>query len=93
MILSTNNESVTNERIILRRSDLVYPELSYKIIGSAFDVYNHLGSGHYERYYQKALAETFSSNGLYFKQQVYYPIKYHNKIMAKNFIDVVNFNS
>jgi len=44
----------------LRRKDILYPEISYKIIGCAFDVYNALGSGHHEKYYQRALAETFS---------------------------------
>ena len=71
----------------LRKTNILYPELSYKIIGSAFDVYNSLGKGHYEIYYQRALAEAFSKINLKFKQQVYYSLKYNNKIIGKNFID------
>ena len=37
----------------LKRNYLVYPELSYKIIGCAFEVFNELGFGHAEKYYQK----------------------------------------
>ena len=28
------------------RKDLVFPELSYEIIGCAFEVYNEVGGGH-----------------------------------------------
>ena len=43
----------------LIRNDLIYPDLSYKIIGCAFEVFNALGPGHSEKIYQKALAESF----------------------------------
>ena len=38
------------------RKDLVYPELSYEIIGCAYDVWNELGPGHSEKIYQKSMA-------------------------------------
>jgi len=71
----------------LRRTDLIYPELSYKIIGCAFDVYNSLGSGHHEKYYQRALAETFFGQNFNFSQQVDFPLKYKEKIIGRNFLD------
>jgi GxxExxY protein len=74
-------------RKILKRKDLIYPELSYKIIGCAFDVYNSLGSGHHERYYQRALAEAFSNENLKFQQQISFPLKYKNKIIGRGFLD------
>lgn len=40
----------------IRRKDLVYPDLSYKIVGVLFDVYNELGFGYSESHYQKAVA-------------------------------------
>jgi len=73
--------------VTLKRTDLLYPELSYKIIGCAFDVYNALGSGHHEKYYQRALAESFSGQGLNFAQQVNFPLKYKEKIIGRNFLD------
>ena len=36
---------------------LIYPILSYKIVGALYEVYNQLGYGHRERVYQKALEE------------------------------------
>jgi GxxExxY protein len=73
--------------ITLKRQDLIYPELSYKIIGCAFDVYNSLGSGHHEKYYQRALSEAFSNKKLSFHQQVHFPLSYKGKIIGRNFLD------
>lgn len=72
---------------IVKRQDLLYPEESYKIIGSAFDVYNQLGPGHLEKYYQKALAESFLKNKISFTEQASFPIKYNDKIIGRKFFD------
>jgi len=72
---------------ILKRKDILYPDLSYKIIGCAFDVYNSLGSGHSEKYYQKALCEALSSQKLKFVQQISFPLKYHQNIIGRKFLD------
>jgi len=71
----------------LQRQDLIYPELSYKIVGCAFEVHNNLGGGHHENYYQRALAEAFRAAALDFKQQIYYPMSYRGKVVGKNFLD------
>ncbi len=73
----------------LRREDLIYPALSYKIVGCAFDVHNELGGGHHEKYYQRALAEALRNHNLIFKEQVYYSLKYHGKIVGKGFVDFI----
>jgi len=73
----------------IKRKDLLHPELSYKIIGNAFDVSNKLGGGHHEKYYQRALAEAFFKNNLKFSQQTYFPLKYNDKIIGKNFVDFI----
>jgi GxxExxY protein len=74
-------------KLTLKRKDILYPDLSYKIVGSAFDVYNELGPGYSEKYYQKVLAEAFSKNDLKFCQQVNYPIRYNNKIIGRKVLD------
>lgn len=76
-----------NSKTILRRKDILYPDLSYKIIGSAFDVYNEIGPGHHEKYYQKALADAFSKNNLQFHGQISFPIYYANKIVGRKILD------
>ena len=44
---------MTKEKAV---KEIVYPELSYIIVGCAFEVYNSLGKGFPEKYYQKALS-------------------------------------
>ncbi len=72
---------------ILKRDDLVYPDLSYKIIGCAFEVFNEIGSGHKEVAYQKALKISFESKGLVVKEQVYYPLTFKNEVIGRNYFD------
>ena len=36
---------------------IIYPELSYKIIGVAFKIFNEIGFGMSEKFYQKAFAK------------------------------------
>ena len=74
-------------QIILKRRDIFYPDLSYKIIGSAFDIYNELGGGHLEKYYQKGLSEAFSKNNLKFKEQVSCSLVYNNKVVGRKILD------
>src|SRR5262245_44255144 len=72
---------------MLRRDDLIYPELSYQLIGCAFEVYNELGFGHHEKYYQRSYAISLSAKFLKFKEQVYSPLKFKGHIVGKFFLD------
>jgi len=71
----------------LKRNDLVHPELSYKIIGCAFEVFNELGFGHAEKYYQKAMAIALKNAGLNYKEQFYAPLKFKGELVGKLFLD------
>jgi GxxExxY protein len=71
----------------IKRDDLIYPELSYKITGILFEVFNELGPGLRENYYQKAIAEELNKNNLIFKEQVFIPLKYNSKTIGKYFLD------
>ena len=66
---------------------LIFPELSYKIVGSAFEVFNNLGGGHKEIVYQRALFEMFRRGNIAVKQQVFNPVKINSKVMGKNYFD------
>lgn len=66
---------------------LIYPELSYKIIGTLFDVYNELGGGYQEKYYQRAVAIRFRKEGILFKEQIAIPLEFDGKKIGRYFID------
>lgn len=72
---------------LLKRKGLVYPELSYTIIGILFEAYNNLGPGHKEKYYQKATATALKDSGLAFKEQVYSPLIFKNSTVGNYFLD------
>ncbi|MEE9368059.1 MAG: GxxExxY protein [Pontiella sp.] len=47
----------------VNRSDLIYPELSYSITGSAMDVHNGLGPGWDEWDYHRAMIHSLTAKG------------------------------
>lgn len=71
----------------LQRNDLVYPELSYQIVGCAFEVFNELGPGHSEKTYQRAFALMLKKSNIKFDEQVYYPVRFKNEIVSRGFLD------
>ncbi|EKE21357.1 MAG: hypothetical protein ACD_7C00270G0006 [uncultured bacterium] len=42
---------------------LIYPKLSYDIVGALYEVYNTIGNGLQEKYYQKALVRELEEKG------------------------------
>lgn len=71
----------------LLRNDLVYPELSYRLVGYAYEVFDELGPGHSEKTYQKSYAIMLRKNNHQFEEQVYYPVRFKNVIVSKGFLD------
>ncbi|MCX7778669.1 MAG: GxxExxY protein [Patescibacteria group bacterium] len=79
---------------LLRREDLIYPELCYQIIGILFDVYNRLGYGLSEKVYQRAVALSLKNAKLKFQEQVeqvYLPLLYNNERVGANYFDFLLF--
>jgi len=71
----------------LKRDDLVYPELSYEIVGILFEVYRRVGSGHKEKYYQKCIAVELKERGRHFQEQVFIPLIYRGVHVGKLYLD------
>ena len=66
---------------------MVYPDLSYKVVGILFDVYNELGFGFSESHYQKAISLALIEKNIKFKEQVYNPVYFKEQIVGKYFLD------
>ena len=71
----------------LVRDDLIYPELSYKVVGWAYGVFNQLGPGHSEKIYQRAYAEVVKVSPCKYSEQVYYPLTFQGKTIGKSYFD------
>src|SRR3972149_927475 len=73
----------------VRKDDLLYPELSYQIIGILFEVYNTLGYGYLEKYYQKAISALLKKLKISFREQILVEIKIGDEIIAKGYADFI----
>ena len=66
---------------------LIYPELSYKIVGCVFEVFNNLGPNHRESLYQKAVAKELDKQNINFISQFPIDLKYKGEVIGRNFFD------
>ena len=72
---------------IVRRDDLIFPELSYQLVGLAYNVYNELGFGHLENVYQRAFAKELKEGGLKFSKEVPYKVVYKGEVVGTSRFD------
>jgi GxxExxY protein len=70
-------------------SKLVHPELSYKIVGVLYKVYNQLGGGYQEKYYQQAIKRELFLSRITFLERVRTDFNYNGKIIGRYYLDFV----
>jgi GxxExxY protein len=71
----------------MSNTEVIYKELSYKIVGILFDVYNQLGPGHSEKTHERAVANGLNQKLLNFRRQVQADLIYNNEYIGKFFLD------
>lgn len=69
--------------------ELIHEKLSYQVVGILFGVYNQLGFGYQERYYQRAVALALKKHGLKFRGQLPIPLQFEGESIGRYFIDFV----
>jgi len=70
-------------------SEIIYKELSYKLIGLAYQIQNKLGYGMKEATYKNAFEELLKQENIEYKREFYYPVKINNKLIAKKYFDFI----
>lgn len=68
-------------------ANLIEKDLSYRINGVLFGVYNTLGGGYQEKYYQRAIAKEFEKQKILFKEQLFVPFDFHGESIGRYFLD------
>lgn len=68
-----------NAKRKIRNPDLLYPDLSYRVVGAIFEVWKKLGPAFKESVYQKAPIEEFKKGNIPFVSQKQIPIFYNEK--------------
>jgi GxxExxY protein len=69
--------------------NIIYPDLSYEIMGAIFEVHKKLGPGFLESIYEKALIEELSNRGMKFETQKIINLTYKNKKIGIHRLDLV----
>lgn len=85
-VVSTNYElyKCTNMKTT---KDIVFADESYEIIGMMYDVWNLVGVGHKEKFYQNAVKEIFNKNNKKFKEQVRLKVKINGNEIGEYILD------
>ena len=68
---------------------LQHEELTEKIIGLFYDVYNELGSGFLEKVYENALAYELRQAGYHVEQQYQIIVRYRGLVVGEYYADLV----
>ena len=71
------------------KSNIVYPDLSYQIMGAIFEVHKRLGPGFLESVYQKALIEELSGRGMNVETEKVIDLTYKDKKIGTHRLDLV----
>jgi len=66
---------------------LVYPDLSYKIVGILFKVHNELGNKYQEKYYQRAIEVELKNQNIKYSKEIPVDLKYEKEKIGKYFLD------
>ncbi|MEJ5258860.1 MAG: GxxExxY protein [Anaerohalosphaeraceae bacterium] len=69
--------------------ELLYKDITDKILKSAFEVYNDLGYGFLEKVYENAFLLALHENGVLAEQQKAVPVYFKEKIIGEYFADIL----
>jgi GxxExxY protein len=70
-------------------TNIVYPDLSYRIMGAIFEVHKKLGPGFFESVYEKALIEELSGRGMKVETEKIIDLTYKDKKIGVHRLDLV----
>jgi GxxExxY protein len=71
--------STSIPRIYADRHGLKYADLSEKLIGIFFSLYNELGHGCLESVYEQAFSVSLAEQGVFFQRQTAVPVFFHEQ--------------
>ncbi len=71
--------STSVPRIYADQHGLKHADLTEKVIGIFFSIYNELGHGFLESVYEQAFSVALAENGIFFQRQVAVPVWFHGQ--------------
>lgn len=73
----------------MRTGELLYEDLSEKIIGAAMTVLNELGPGLNEKIYENAMVLELHARNMQAAQQTSFPVHYRGRFVGKLITDLI----
>ena len=73
----------------MEEDKLIYRELSYEIVGVCYGVFNELGYGYQEKYYEKAIAKGLMDKNIKFVRQAPFKILFKGEEIGKLYFDFI----
>lgn len=67
--------------------EIIYADDTYEIIGMMYDVWNEVGFGHKENFYQNAIREVFNTRKKKYKEQLRLKVKMNGKDIGEYVLD------
>jgi len=72
--------------------ELIHKDKTEVIIGIMFDVYNELGSGYREKYYERAVINEAKRRSILVKSQTAVPVKYKDEVIGNSRVDLIFYD-
>jgi len=66
---------------------VIYPELSYKVVGILFDVWKEIGYSHKEKYIQSAIESALKKSDIPFERELRADLKFKDDKIGEYFLD------
>lgn len=71
----------------MKEEKVIYKELSYKLVGVLYEVFNKLGYGYKEKFYERAIEKCLIKMKIKYKKQVPYKVLFKNEEIGRYFFD------
>ena len=71
------------------KTKIYHKELSYQVVGVLYEVYNELGYGYQEKYYERAIDQYFKIKNIKFIRQAPFKIAVKGKVIGRYLIDFI----
>lgn len=72
---------------MVNKINLVYKDLSYKIVGILYEVFNELGYGYQEKYYEKVFGKLLKREKINYQSQVRSDLEFEGEKIGIFFLD------
>ena len=68
---------------------IIYPELSYQVMGLLFKIHTKLGPAYQEKYYQRAIETELAQSQIPYEREKFIQLKYQETPIGKYFLDFI----